>query len=65
MISSFLTLKLNGALLIMNITKLSVFMLTISKTSEENQTYSDMTQSYVKTGKVELLLHVMRKGAKD
>ena len=49
----------------MNITKLSVFMLTISKTSEENQTYSDMTQSYVKTGKVELLLHVMRKGAKD
>jgi hypothetical protein len=65
MTSTFSSLKPNGVLLTMIIIKHNVFMRTIFKTSEENLIFSDTTQNFVKTGKVELSSLAMKKDAKD
>lgn len=64
MTSLSLTLKQNGARSITTIIKLNASTHITSKTSEENLIFSNTTQNYVKTGKVEHLLLVTKKGAK-
>lgn len=59
------TSKLNGVLSIMTIIKLNVFMRITSKIIEENLICSDMILNFVKIGKVELSLLVMKKAVKD
>lgn len=64
-ISTFSTSKPNGAPTITNIIKLSAFMRTIFRISEENQIFLDTRPSSAKTGKVALLSLAMRKVVRD
>lgn len=57
------TLRLNGALTIMNTIRLSVYMLTTFKISEESLTYSGMILNFVRTGRVALLSLAMMRDA--
>ena len=61
LIFTFSTLKLNGVLIIMNITRLNAYMPTIFKILEESLICSDMILSYARTGKAALLSPVMMK----
>lgn len=65
MISTFLTLKQNGVLLIMIIIKLNAFMHIIFKISEESLIFLNTKKNFVTLGRAALLSLATKKDANN